>query len=107
MTRLLVIMGLLITTVTITTFQTQVYATAGNPKTPEIEVMDAPGDPNPTIQKLAPGGICAIDDNLKRMEEDLGVDFSQALEDKLRLETVRALNDTVTFLNSDNKPGRS
>jgi hypothetical protein len=39
------------------------------------------------------------------IEEDLGVDFSSALEDKLKEEAIKALNDTVTFVNSDNEPG--
>jgi hypothetical protein len=86
-------------------FRFKIKLTITPPPPPEIEVKDAPGDSYHTIQKLAPGGICAIDDNLKRMEEDLGIDFSQALEDKLKLESIRALNDTVTFLNSNNKPG--
>jgi hypothetical protein len=42
----------------------EAQATAGNPNTPELEIMGAPGDPNPQVQELAHGGICAIDNNM-------------------------------------------
>jgi hypothetical protein len=84
--------------------QTQVYATGANPKTPEHEIMDA-DDPNYTVQRLASGGICAVDDNLAAMEEDVGVEMSQPLKDKLKLETMRALNNTVDIANSNTDPG--
>jgi hypothetical protein len=93
------------TTVAITVIQTQVYATAGNPKTPEKEIMAAPGDPSPQVQQLALGGICAFDDNVKMLQQELDVEFTDAMIDKLKIETIKALNDTVAFVNSDNEPG--
>lgn len=99
------VIGLLAAAAITITMQTQVYATAGNPKTPEKEIMAAPGDPNPQVQDLAFGGVCAIDDNMKAMEQELGSDFTPALEKVLKEQTIKALNDTVAFVNTDNEPG--
>ena len=52
-------------------------------------------DSNPQIVELANGGLCKFDENLKELEAGLGVDFPKSLEDKLRLETEVALNNTA------------
>jgi hypothetical protein len=91
--------GVGVTTITMS-LQTQVYATAGNPKTPEREIMAAPGDPNPQVRQLASGGICAFDDNVKALQEELGSKFTDAMIDVLRNVTYDALNDTATFVNT-------
>ena len=90
--------------------QTQVYATAGNPKTPEIEVMDAPGEPNEVTRQLALGGVCAFDDNLKILEAELNTKFSDPVVDSLRNATYAALNEsaiasTVANANDDYEGG--
>jgi hypothetical protein len=83
----------------------QLYATAGNPKTPEREIMAQTVDPNPSLIQLAIGGICAFDDNVQALQEELGAKFTDAMIDELRVQTYDALNDTVAFVNSDNEPG--
>lgn len=93
----LVIIGLLM----ITTLQAQIYATAGNPKTPEREIMAETIDPNPTLQQLAMGGVCAFDDNIKALQEELDSEFSDAMIDELRNSTYDALNDTAAFINAN------
>ena len=81
------------------------YATAGNPKTPEKEIEGAYDPSNPAVAELASGGICKIEENIDNQEARLGVDYSQPLKDKLKLETIRNLNDTVAVANSNTEPG--
>ncbi len=81
------------------------YATGANPKTPEKEIEGAYDSSNPAVAELASGGICKIDENIDNQEARLEVDYSQPLKDKLKLETIRNLNDTVAVANSNTEPG--
>ena len=53
-------------------------------------------DPNPVVQRLGEGGMDAFDQNLKELEEELGVPFTEPLRESLKLETELAVNRTIS-----------
>lgn len=66
------------------------YATSANATEAPVALS-----PNPVIRELGNGGYCAFDDNLKALEERLGVEYSEAFANNLRQQTELALNKTV------------